>query len=90
MTKAELIARIAEKSETSKVRVDKVLGALVETIINEVRSGRDVSLTGLGTFSQGQRAARKGRNPKTGESIDIPATRVLKFKPGKAAKESLK
>ena len=90
MTKAELIAKIADKTETSKVRVDQILGALVETIVDEVKGGGDITLTGLGTFSLTQRAARKGRNPRTGATIDIPASKAMKFKPSKAVKDLLK
>ena len=89
MNKAELIATVADKTGASKAQVEKVMGALVETIIAEVKAGNDISLTGLGTFSLAERAARKGRNPQTGEPIDIPESRSMKFKAGKPVKDAL-
>ena len=89
MNKAELITTVADKTGASKAQVEKVMGALVETIIAEVKAGNDISLTGLGTFSLAERAARKGRNPQTGEPIDIPESRSMKFKAGKPVKDAL-
>ena len=89
MNKAELIATVAEKTGASKAQVEKVMGSLVETIIAEVKAGNDISLTGLGTFSLAERAARKGRNPQTGEPIDIPESKSMKFKAGKPVKDAL-
>ncbi|MDY6851082.1 MAG: HU family DNA-binding protein [Thermodesulfobacteriota bacterium] len=89
MTKAELLAQIAEETETSKVRVEKILETIIETIVNEVKADRSLTLKGLGTFSLAKRAARKGRNPKTGAEIDIAASKSMKFKPSKTVKDVL-
>ena len=89
MTKAELITKIAEKTDTTKTSVDQTLGALIEIIVKEVKAGRSITLAGLGTFSLSKRAARKGRNPQTGETIKIKASKALKFKASKAVKDAL-
>lgn len=89
MTKAELVAQIAEETETSKVRVEKILETIIKTIVDEIKAGRSLTVKGLGTFSLAERAARKGRNPKTGAEIDIAASKSMKFKPSKAVKDVL-
>ncbi len=89
MTKAELVAHIAEKVDTSKTEADQFLSTLVEAIVSEVKAGRDIALTGLGTFSLTERAARKGRNPRTGEALDIQASKAMKFKQSKTVKDAL-
>jgi DNA-binding protein HU-beta len=89
MTKAELVAAIAQKTNTSKIRVDQILIALVQVVSDEIKAGGDVTLTGLGTFSPTERAARKGRNPRTGEEIDIAASKAVKFKASKTLKDKL-
>jgi len=90
MTKAELIAKIAEKSGLSKADAEKSLNAFQESVIDAVKKGDKVSLIGFGSFEQTQRSARKGRNPQTGEEIDIPASKAPKFSPGKSFKEAVK
>lgn len=89
MTKAELVARISEEAGITKTQADKTLKALVETIISEVKGGDRITLTGLGTFSLAEKAARTGRNPQTGASIQIPASKGLKFKASTTVKDSL-
>jgi DNA-binding protein HU-beta len=90
MTKAELIAQIAEQAEIKKGEAEKALATIIATVATEVKAGRDMALTGLGTFSLSKRAARKGRNPRTGETIKIPASKTVKFRPSKALKDMVK
>lgn len=90
MTKAELIAKTAADVNISKTATEKVLNALVDVIEEALKKGDKITLTGLGTFSVSERKARKGRNPRTGEEINIPATKAPKFGAGAALKEALK
>lgn len=90
MTKAELAATIAEKSGLSKTDAEKALNAFQESVIDAVKKGDKVSLVGFGSFEQTQRSARKGRNPQTGEEINILASKAPKFSPGKSFKEAVK
>lgn len=87
MNKAELINRVAEKTGLTKKETEKAVNAVVETIEQALANGEKVSLVGFGTFEVRARRARTGRNPQTGESINIPASRVPAFRPGKALKE---
>ena len=89
MTKADLINSIAEKSELSKADAEKALKAFTDAITDAMKAGEKVSLVGFGTFSVGDRAARQGQNPQTGEKINIPAAKVPKFKAGKALKDAI-
>ena len=88
MNKVELIAQIAEKSGLSKKDAEKALAAVIDTITEAVSNGDKVQLVGFGSFEVKQREARVGRNPKTKEAIEIPATRVPVFKAGRALKDS--
>lgn len=90
MNKSELIDEIARESGLSKGDSEKALNATVQAITNAMKSGNNVQLVGFGTFQVRQRNARTGRNPKTGESIQIEASKVPAFSPGKALKEALK
>ena len=90
MTKAELITQLAEQAEIKKSEAEKALATIIATVATEVKAGRDMALTGLGTFSLSKRAARKGRNPRTGETIKIPASKTVKFRPSKALKDMVK
>ena len=90
MNKTELIAEVANKAGLSRKDAEKALGAVVETITEAVVKGDKVQLVGFGSFETKQREARTGRNPKTKETIEIPATRVPVFKAGKALKDFLK
>ncbi len=87
MNKAELIAQVAEKSDLTKKDAERAVSALIETVEEALVRGDRVQLVGFGTFEIRERAARKGRNPQTGQEIDIAATRVPVFKAGKALRE---
>ena len=89
MNKVELIAQSAEKSGLSKKDAEKALAAVIDTITEAVSNGDKVQLVGFGSFEVKQREARVGRNPKTKEAIEIPATRVPVFKAGRALKDSV-
>ena len=89
MNKVELIAQIAEKSGLSKKDAEKALAAAVDDITEAVSAGDKVQLVGFGSFEVKQREARVGRNPKTKEAIEIPATRVPVFKAGRALKDAV-
>ena len=89
MNKTELIAEGANKVGLSRKDAEKALGAVVETITEAVVKGDKVQLVGFGSFETKQREARTGRNPKTKETIEIPATRVPVFKAGKALKDAV-
>ena len=82
MNKADLVNSIAEKAGLTKTKSNEVVDVIVSTISEALKSGDKVTLVGFGTFTTTQRDARKGRNPKTGETLDIPAKRVAKFKAG--------
>jgi DNA-binding protein HU-beta len=82
MNKSDLVNSIAEKSGLTKTKSNEVVDVIVSTISEALKSGDKVTLVGFGTFTTTQRDARKGRNPKTGETLDIPAKRVAKFKAG--------
>ena len=86
MNKAELVKHLAESADVTKAQAESVLNALVFTIQDSNDHGEEVVIPGIGRFSVIQRAARKGRNPATGEAIDIPAKRVPKFTPSQALK----
>jgi DNA-binding protein HU-beta len=82
MNKADLVNSLAEKTGLTKTKSNEVIDAIVSTISEALKSGDKVTLVGFGTFTTTQRDARKGRNPKTGETLEIPAKRVAKFKAG--------
>ncbi|HLR08138.1 MAG TPA: HU family DNA-binding protein [Bacillota bacterium] len=90
MNKTDLINAVAEKSELSKKDAAKAVDAVFESVMESLKKGEKVQLIGFGNFEVRERSARKGRNPQTGEEIEIPASRVPAFKPGKALKESVK
>ena len=83
MNKGDLIEKIASDSGVSKAQAGRALDSFLSNTVNAVSSGQKVTLVGFGTFSKRHRAARTGRNPQTGASIDIPARNVVRFKPGK-------
>ncbi len=89
MNKAELISNVAEKTELTKKDTEKAVSAILNTIEKALSKGDKVQLVGFGTFETRERAARKGRNPQTGEEIDIAAARVPVFKAGKAFKDAV-
>jgi len=87
MNKAELIATVAEKTGLSKKDSEKAVSAMLDTITTTLEAGEKVQLVGFGVFDVKERGARIGRNPKTKEEIEIPASRVPLFKAGKALKD---
>lgn len=89
MNKADLVAQVAESVELSKKDVGRVVEAVFDKISEALKNGEKVQLVGFGNFEVRERSARKGRNPQTGEEIDIPASKVPAFKPGKALKDSV-
>ncbi|WP_153109189.1 HU family DNA-binding protein [Propionivibrio limicola] len=89
MNKSELIDAIAARTELSKAASGKALDAVVEAIVEAVSAGDTVSLVGFGSFKSAPRAAREGKNPKTGEKIKIPATTVPKFSAGATFKTTV-
>lgn len=89
MNKAELINAIVEKTEMSKADADVALTAVIDAIKDALKAGDKVSLVGFGTFSVKERAARTGKNPATGESIEIAACKVPAFAAGKALKDAI-
>ncbi len=90
MTKAELVAQLAEQIGSSKAAAEKTLEAFLASIEETLAKEGKLTLTGFGTFLVETRQARKGRNPRTGEPMKIPATNVVKFRAGKNLKESVK
>ena len=90
MNKAELIDKVQSQGNHSRACVEEIINSTFKAIQDEVAVGNSVQLTGFGTFAVAERAARQGRNPKTGEAIDIPATKVPKFKAGTAFKAAVK
>lgn len=90
MNKVELIGAVASKSEFSKKDVEKVINAFTSVVTDTLVDGYKVTITGFGTFEVVERAARTGRNPQTGESIEIGASKSPKFKAGKALKDAVK
>ena len=89
MNKQELISAAAEKTGFSKKDTEAMLNAVLDTIVSALEEGEKVQLVGFGSFEVKQRAARIGRNPKTKEAIEIPASKAPAFKPGKALKDAL-
>ncbi len=90
MNKNELVDLIADKADISKSSAARALEAAIAGITDALRAGDQVSLVGFGTFAVKQRAERQGRNPKTGELLNIAASRSPGFKPGKALRDALK
>ncbi len=89
MNKTDLISVMAEKSGLTKKDSEKALNSFIEAVEEALVKGEKVQLVGFGTFEVRERSARKGRNPQTGEEIDIPAASVPAFKAGKALRESI-
>ncbi len=87
MNKSELIAKMAEKTEMTKKDSEKVLKAFIESVEEALAANEKVQLVGFGTFEVKERAARVGRNPRTKEEIQIPASKAPVFKPGKDLKD---
>ena len=89
MNKADLIEHIAQQADISKASAARALDAALEAIVSELKQGGAVSLVGFGSFAVTHRAARIGRNPKTGETVRIEAAKIPKFKPGKVLKDAI-
>ena len=89
MNKAELVAAMAEKAELSKKDAEAALKAFTDVVAEELKKDGKVQLVGFGTFEVSKRAAREGRNPQTGKTMSIPASKAPKFKAGKALKDSI-
>ena len=90
MNKSELIEHIAKQADISKAAATRALDAVVGGVKTTLKKGGTVTVVGFGTFAATKRAARTGRNPRTGASIKIKAAKVAKFKPGKALKDAIK
>ena len=89
MNKSELIEAVAQSADLSKASATRAVDAVVEAVTNALKEDDTVSLVGFGTFSVRERAARSGRNPRTGETIRIGASKVPSFKAGKALKDAV-
>ena len=89
MNKAELVAAVAEKAEISKKDAEAAVKAFTDVVSDELKNGGKVQLVGFGTFEVSERPAREGRNPRTGETMTIAASKAPKFKAGKALKDSI-
>ena len=89
MNRMELVAAIAEQTELSKKDAEKALKAFTDVITEELKKGGKIQLVGFGTFEVSERAAREGRNPQTGKTMTIAASKAPKFKAGKALKDAL-
>ncbi|MGL4791049.1 MAG: HU family DNA-binding protein [Anaerotignaceae bacterium] len=89
MNKSELITAMVEKAEITKKDAEKALKAFEEVVTEELQKGGKIQLVGFGTFEVAERAARTGRNPKTGDAMDIKASKAPKFKAGKALKDAV-
>ena len=87
MTKAELVTMVAEKADLTKKDAEKAISAVVDSISETLAKGEKIQLVGFGTFEVSERAAREGRNPQTGETMKIEASKAPKFKAGKALKD---
>lgn len=87
MNKTELVAAIAEKADLSKKDAEKALKAFTDVVAEEMKKGEKIQLVGFGTFEVSERAARTGRNPQSGATMTIPASKAPKFKAGKALKD---
>lgn len=89
MNKTELVATMAEQTNLSKKDAEAALKAFIDVVSEELKKGEKVQLVGFGTFEVSERAAREGRNPQTGETMEIKASKTPKFKAGKALKDMM-
>lgn len=90
MTKSELIDKIAKESKIPRAAAERAINSFTATITEVLKAGDKITLPGFGTYLVSNRSARKGRNPRTGEEIDIPAVRIPKFKVGKGFKDAVR
>ena len=89
MNRTELVAAMAAETQLSKKDAEAALKAFIDVVSAELKKGEKVQLVGFGTFEVAERAAREGRNPQTGKTMSIPASKAPKFKAGKALKDSI-
>ncbi len=89
MNKTELVAAMAEQADMTKKDAEKALTAFTEVVAKELKKGEKIQLVGFGTFEVSERAAREGRNPQTGETMKLEASKAPKFKPGTALKDEV-
>lgn len=90
MNKMSIVEAVHAKLGTTKVQAEQVVDTVIESIVNSLKKGEEVSIAGLGIFSAKERKARQARNPRTGEAIQVPAMRVPKFRAAKALKEAVR
>ena len=90
MTKSELIDKIAKEAKIPRAAAERAVNSFTATITEVLKTGNKITLPGFGTFLVSNRSARKGRNPRTGEEIDIPAVKIPKFKCGKGLKDAVR
>lgn len=90
MNKMDIISKVHEKLDITKADAERAVETVIDSIVDSLKQGREVSIAGLGIFSAKMRDARTARNPRTGESIEVPAMRVPKFRAAKALKEAVK
>ena len=90
MTKADLVTAMAKASGGSKVSAERALNAVLDDVFESLKKGKRVTLGGFGTFMVSRRAARNGRNPRTGKAITIPACRVPRFKPSRSLRGAVR
>lgn len=90
MNKADLISKVHETIDVTKADAERAVETVIDSIVDALKSGKEVSIAGLGIFSTKMRDARTARNPRTGEAIEVPAMRVPKFRAAKALKDSVK
>lgn len=90
MNKADIVGKVHEVLGSSKADAERAVEKIIESIVGSLKQGQEVSIAGLGIFSAKMRPARTGRNPRTGESIEVPAMRVPKFRAAKALKDAVK
>ncbi len=90
MNKQAIAEAVHQKLGGTKVQAEEVVDVVIDSIVNTLKKGGEVSIAGLGIFSTKTRAARQARNPRTGESISVPAMRVPKFRPAKGLKDAVK
>ena len=90
MNKQAIIEAISTKLDLTKAQAEQVMDIFIESIVETLKKGDEVSIAGLGIFSAKERAARTARNPRTGETLEVPAMRVPKFRPAKALRDAVK
>ncbi len=90
MNKADIVAKVQSTLDSTKADAERAVEAIIDSIVKALKSGDEVSIAGLGIFATKARPAREGRNPRTGETIRISATRTAKFRPAKALKDAIK